>query len=85
MVESAGATVDELDARLEQLPFQIDEAQALLVSREQEAERLQTPPMLGARRRLIIAKAPPRIRRRSSNTRRQDAVLRARERGPHRT
>ena len=40
-VESARASVAELDAKLEQLPFEISEARALSLSRAQEAERLR--------------------------------------------
>jgi RND family efflux transporter MFP subunit len=80
VVESAGATVDELDARLEQLPFQIDEAQALLVSREQEAERLQDAADAGSASEieLIIAKAAAEAQASVvKQLERQDAVLRA--------
>lgn len=80
VVESAGATVDELDARLEQLPFQIDEAQALLVSREQEAERLQDAADAGSASEieLIIAKAAAAAQASVvKQLERQDAVLRA--------
>ncbi|XOV74581.1 MAG: hypothetical protein ACFHWZ_13835 [Phycisphaerales bacterium] len=80
VVESAGATVDELDARLEQLPFQIDEAQAVLVSREQEAERLQDAADAGSASEieLIIAKAAAAAQASVvKQLERQDAVLRA--------
>jgi RND family efflux transporter MFP subunit len=80
MVESADATVAELDARLEQLPHQIAEARALLVSAEQEAARLQDAADAGSASKIevIIAKAAAEAQASVvQQLERQDAVLRA--------